>query len=235
MAVDPLRLSVPVEHDGVADRVAIEEPLEIRVRGAALAVTMRTPGHDEELALGFLHGEGLLAPGRRRPPGRRPTSPPTPSRSTPSSPRRGRSRAALLHDVVVRGLREGRAGGGRGARAAAARRPRRPRATLLATLPGRLRQPGFEATGGLHATGLFTPARRAALRPRGRRAPQRDGQGRRARAARRGAAAARPRALRQRAALVRARPEGRGRRRAGPRRRRRADLARGRAGRATAA
>src|SRR5215213_1732455 len=52
MAVDPLRLSVPVEHDGVADRVAIEEPLEIRVRGAALAVTMRTPGHDEELAAG---------------------------------------------------------------------------------------------------------------------------------------------------------------------------------------
>src|SRR3954467_13399998 len=60
MAVDPLRLSVPIEHDGVGDRVAIEEPLEIRVRGAALAVTMRTPGHDEELALGFLHGEGLI-------------------------------------------------------------------------------------------------------------------------------------------------------------------------------
>src|SRR5919202_5269548 len=61
MAVDPIRLSAPVEHDGVADRVAIEEPLEVRVRGAALAVTMRTPGHDEELAVGFLHGEGLLA------------------------------------------------------------------------------------------------------------------------------------------------------------------------------
>src|SRR3954452_10478227 len=49
-----------VEHDGVHARVAVEEPLEIRVRGAALAVTMRTPGHDEELAVGFLHGEGLL-------------------------------------------------------------------------------------------------------------------------------------------------------------------------------
>ena len=48
------------DHDGVSDVVAIEEPLEIRVDGAALAVTMRTPGHDEELALGFLYGEGLI-------------------------------------------------------------------------------------------------------------------------------------------------------------------------------
>src|SRR3954451_20362911 len=45
---------------GLEDEVAVEEPLEIRVGGRALAVTMRTPGHDEELALGFLHGEGLI-------------------------------------------------------------------------------------------------------------------------------------------------------------------------------
>lgn len=49
-----------VERDGETDQVAIEEPLEIRVDGKPLAVTMRTPGHDEELALGFLHGEGLI-------------------------------------------------------------------------------------------------------------------------------------------------------------------------------
>jgi FdhD protein len=41
--------------------VAVEEPLEIRVDGEALAVTMRSPGHDEELAVGFLAGEGLIA------------------------------------------------------------------------------------------------------------------------------------------------------------------------------
>src|SRR5436853_4352441 len=49
-----------VRHGGGADEVAIEEPLEIRVDSRPLAVTMRTPGHDEELALGFLYGEGLI-------------------------------------------------------------------------------------------------------------------------------------------------------------------------------
>src|SRR4051812_3490539 len=44
----------------VPDELAIEEPLEIRVRGRAISVTMRTPGHDDELALGFLLSEGLI-------------------------------------------------------------------------------------------------------------------------------------------------------------------------------
>src|SRR5918996_2133675 len=57
---DDPRMLVTVERDGVADQVAVEEPLEIRVDGSPLAVTMRTPGHDEELALGFLYGEGLI-------------------------------------------------------------------------------------------------------------------------------------------------------------------------------
>jgi FdhD protein len=45
------------------DRLAVEEPLEIRVDTRSISVTMRTPGHDEELAAGFLVTEGLV---RRR-------------------------------------------------------------------------------------------------------------------------------------------------------------------------
>ncbi|MGN6626545.1 MAG: formate dehydrogenase accessory sulfurtransferase FdhD [Tepidisphaeraceae bacterium] len=43
-----------------ADDVAREEPLEIRARGRAVSITMRTPGHDAELAAGFLITEGLV-------------------------------------------------------------------------------------------------------------------------------------------------------------------------------
>jgi FdhD protein len=44
----------------VTDELAEEEPLEIRVKGRAVSVTLRTPGHDEELAAGFLLTEGII-------------------------------------------------------------------------------------------------------------------------------------------------------------------------------
>lgn len=46
------------------DTVLVEEPLEIRLDGELVATTMRTPGHDFELAVGFCHGEGWLAGAR---------------------------------------------------------------------------------------------------------------------------------------------------------------------------
>jgi FdhD protein len=42
------------------DALAVERALEIRIDGRPLAVTLRTPGHDRELALGFLAGEGVI-------------------------------------------------------------------------------------------------------------------------------------------------------------------------------
>jgi len=42
------------------DDVAVEEPLEIRLGGLSLAITMRTPGHDEELVAGLLHSERVI-------------------------------------------------------------------------------------------------------------------------------------------------------------------------------
>src|SRR3954447_16404739 len=62
-AVDVLRLPAGTTEP---DRVAVEEPLEIRIAGRPVAVTMRTPGHDEELALGFCLSEGLQ-PSEARP------------------------------------------------------------------------------------------------------------------------------------------------------------------------
>ena len=43
------------------DEVAVEEPLEIRLDGHPVAVVMRTPGHDDELAAGFLVTEGIIS------------------------------------------------------------------------------------------------------------------------------------------------------------------------------
>jgi FdhD protein len=143
-----------VEHDGGYDEVAVEEPLEIRVDGQPLAVTMRTPGHDEELALGFLYGEGLIDGPRRA--GltadlvantievEGPLQKDLTQRRFYTSSSCGVCGKGALEEVAVQSppLPEG---------------PTIPRA-LLAALPDRLEQPGFARTGGLHATGLFDAA-----------------------------------------------------------------------------
>jgi len=156
MAIADARLHVPVERDGVMDRIAVEEPLEIRVGGRPLAVTMRTPGNDEELALGFLVGEGLLRAGDQA------------AASLPDdlAANTVEVRAELRGDPGARRFYTTSSCGvcGKGAieevRVHAADLPAGPWVSraVLAGLPERLHQPGFEATGGLHATGLFDPA-----------------------------------------------------------------------------
>ena len=138
------------------DELAVEEPLEIRVNGQPIAVTMRTPGHDEELATGFLVTEGIPVVDAR-----------------PAA-----DLAANVIDVEVgadldlgrlsRNFYTSSSCGvcGKGALEAVAvsappvESELTMSAELLATLPDRLReeQPTFAATGGLHATGLFDDA-----------------------------------------------------------------------------
>jgi FdhD protein len=142
-----------VERDGVADEVAVEEPLEIRVDGCPLAVTMRTPGHDEELALGFLYGEGLIDGPRAAGPSddlaanvvevSGPLLRDPGERRFYTSSSCGVCGKGALEEVAVHSDRIPPGEGPRVSR------------TLIAALPDRLRQPTFERTGGLHATALF--------------------------------------------------------------------------------
>jgi FdhD protein len=139
---------------GLEDEVAVEEPLEIRVDGAPLAVTMRTPGHDDELALGFLFGEGLID-------GVREAAPPADLAGNTVE-----VTGPLTRDATARAFYTSSSCGvcGKGAleevavhSEPVAAGPVLPR-DRVAALPDGLRQPTFARTGGLHATGLFTPA-----------------------------------------------------------------------------
>lgn len=143
-----------IERDGVEDLVAVEEPLEIRVDGAPLAVTMRTPGDDEHLAAGFLHGEGLIDRWPR-------IGPPEDFAANAVE-----VAGPLLHDPGQRSFYTTSSCGvcGKGAiEQVAVDAPALPydgalpllARELLAALPERLVQPEFARTGGLHATGLF--------------------------------------------------------------------------------
>jgi FdhD protein len=149
--VRALRLPTGDEGDEV---LAVEEPLEIRIGGEPVAVTMRTPGHDEELALGFCLTEGL----------------------TPVSARVPDDLAANTVEVEARGFDPERHRRhfytssscgvcGKGAiEAVSVDAPRvesglHVHESVVALLPDRLleAQRAFAATGGLHATGLFSP------------------------------------------------------------------------------
>lgn len=140
-----------IVRDGQEDIVAVEEPLEIRVKGEPFAVTMRTPGDDEELVAGFLYGEGLIA--------QAPQVGPTAdfasnvievSSDLLRSPSQRRFYMTSSCGVCGKGaLQE--------VSVYAPRLPDGPsyERSVLAGLPEKLVQPGYARSGGLHATGLF--------------------------------------------------------------------------------
>ena len=151
-AVDVVRLPAGATE---RDRVAVVEPLEIRIGGRPVAVTMRTPGHDEELALGFCISEGLRPQDARVPDDLAANSvdvdaadfdPERLQRSFYTSSSCGVCGKGALEAVAVEAPRVD----------SELRVP----LSLIASLPDRLReaQAAFAVTGGLHATGLFSAA-----------------------------------------------------------------------------
>jgi FdhD protein len=180
--VDPLRqVSAPVVRwsgaRGAAarDELAAEEPLDLRLAdasdgpGETLAVIMRTPGHDDELAAGFLYGEGLLLGPHELlgfAPGGDPDGLPSDNvllvRAAPGVDLARRVREEGYSRRFAVGSSCGVCGKNSVAAACAALPPLPPGGPILDpavlyALPERLRagQRVFAHTGGLHAAGLF--------------------------------------------------------------------------------
>jgi len=147
------------------DLLAAEEPLEIRVGGRSLAVTMRTPGNDYELAAGFLVTEGLVSGADEIASITYCTGPEkqeynvldvvlaagvAPPSATAARPFLTTSSCGLCGKASIDTVRSK-------SRFDVAADPLRVAATVVCELPGRLReaQKVFERTGGLHAAGLF--------------------------------------------------------------------------------
>jgi FdhD protein len=155
------RVSAAGGREGTRDELAVEEPLEIRVDGEPLAVTMRTPGDDEELAVGFLAGEGLIG-------GADDVTEVGPTEDLAANVVDVRTRGGLRRDPA--GERRfylssscGVCGKGALAHVRQVSPPSEPGPPLARELileaPRRARseQAAFDRTGGLHATALFAP------------------------------------------------------------------------------
>ncbi len=142
-----------------ADLLAVEEPLEIRIDGEPLTVTMRTPGDDIDLAAGFLYTEGLLislADVREirmcdENVAAVSVTPGTPLASSSSRKFVTTSACGVCGKDSIEAIRVR-------SRFDVSADPVRVSPEALAAMPGRLRdaQRVFASTGGLHAAGLFT-------------------------------------------------------------------------------
>ena len=143
---------VRIPQGETTDVVAVEEPLEIRIAGKPVAVTMRTPGNDEELALGFALSEGLSPQGARL------TDDLAANTIELDAPGFDPDRLAaqLLYVELVRRLRQGCPRSGRGRGPARRERPPRDRLVRLRAPRPAPRGPGrVRSDRRLHATGLF--------------------------------------------------------------------------------
>ena len=136
----------------VRDAVAVEEPLEIRIGGVPVAVTMRTPGHDEELALGFCLSEGLRPRAARLPDDLAANTVEVDAPDADLERIRRSFYTSSSCGVCGKGALEAVA-----VEAPAVEAGWTVSRELVASLPDRLRggQGAFAATGGVHATGLF--------------------------------------------------------------------------------
>lgn len=142
----------------LADALAVEEPLEIRVEGVPTAITMRTPGEDVDLTIGFLATEGVIDgmdDVRAIATVAENTVDVRLAEGVPTA--RARSADRALYATSSCGV----CGKASLDRLLVARRaplsPWTPDPAMLATLPARLRvaQEGFLSSGGLHAAALF--------------------------------------------------------------------------------
>jgi FdhD protein len=149
------------ERERARDELAVEEPLEIRVDGEPLAVTMRTPGEDEALAAGFLAGEALIA-------GPEDLMDVGPTDDLAANVVDVRTRAGLRRDPSAeRRFYLSSSCGVCGKAALEFVRQEAPPSepgppierdlVLRAPAEARRLQRAFERTGGLHATALFAP------------------------------------------------------------------------------
>jgi FdhD protein len=156
------RVSADGSRERLRDEVAVEEPLEIRVDGKPVAVAMRTPGEDEELAAGFLAGEALIGDSREIA-----SIGPTEDLAvnivdvrTHSGLRRdpsGERRYAMSSACGVCGKAALEFVEREAPPAAAPAQPVEPELVLRLPEVTRESQAGFARTGGLHATALFEP------------------------------------------------------------------------------
>ena len=147
------------------DLVAVEEPLEIRLAGRPATVIMRTPGADEELARGFLFGEGLIARSSEIVAITRPANLKGEELGNVVDVLFAPALAHIRPRTIERNFYATSSCGVCGKSSLAAIAVTAPRVdadvqfshALIATFPDRLRaaQTAFDATGGLHAAALF--------------------------------------------------------------------------------